>query len=99
LIECYQYLKSYTFAINKDRYLLTIPYYEEFEFFVAPTKSYRDMFVENSKGATQSQIRTFIFLINCQNLLAGSQQWDNTQFFHSFLLFCSLPLVFLIITL
>ena len=57
------------------------------------------MFVENWKGVSQSRIRTYIFLIKDQNLLADSQQWSNTQFFHGFSLFCSLSLGFLTITL
>ena len=35
-------------------------------FLLLQPKSYRKMFVENSKGVTQSEIRTFVFLINGQ---------------------------------
>jgi hypothetical protein len=56
------------------------------------------MFVENWLGVTQSQIRTYIFLIMDENVLAGSKQWGNKHFFHVFYLFCSLFFGFLIIT-
>ena len=66
--------------------------------FVGPTKSYRKKYVENSKGVIQSQIITFIFLINSQSLTykwseslrVGSRHWSNTRFFRGFSLFCSL---------
>ena len=80
-------------------YLLTIHYYAEPKFFIAPTKSYRKIIVENSKGVTQSQITAFIFLNNDQHLLAGSQQWGNAHFFHGFSSFCSISFVFLTLTL
>ena len=42
------------------------------------------MYVENWKGVTQLQIRTYIFFIKGQNLLAGNQQWGKTHFSHGF---------------
>jgi hypothetical protein len=39
------------------------------------------MFVENWKQVIQSQIRTYIFPIKGQNLLAVSQPWGKTHFF------------------
>jgi hypothetical protein len=66
-------------------------------FVFAPTKSYRNFFVENWLGVAQSQIRTCIFLIMGKNLLAGSQQWGNQHFFHGFSIFCSLSFGFFIV--
>ena len=49
-------------------------------FFIAPTKSYRKIFMENSEGLPQSQIRTFIFLINGQNYWQAANN-GATHFF------------------
>ena len=81
LVLCCQKLGSYYFVIDKDRYLLTIHYNEEFYFFFfLLVQIIQKNVMENKKRETQSQIRIYIFFIKGKNLLAGSQQWGNNIF-------------------
>jgi len=47
---------------------------------VVPAKSYKKRVMDNWKGVTQSQIRTYILLNKSENVFAGSQQWDRIHF-------------------